>query len=449
MEHIIVTAQKREQSLQDVPLSVDVLRGEKLDVISSGARDILFLAARSPSLYAESSSGRTFPRFYIRGLGNTDFDLNASQPVSLVYDDVVLENAILKGFPVFDMEQIEIVRGPQGTLFGRNTPAGVIKFESVKPTMTPEGYLHASYGRFDTIDMEGAYSMPLIANTLAARAAFQYQQRDDFVNNTFTGGGERGFEEFDEFAGRVQFLYAPREDFSALLNVHGRALDGGSRLFRANIIRPGAGGLVSDFDVRHTGQAATQVLEVGNIGVSLKAELAIGGGILTSITAFEHVEINARGDVDGGFGADFAPPVGRGSIPFPAESADNITGHHQVTQEIRYAFTPLTDVTSTLGAFLFFENLELENLSFDSLAGGVVNGRAVQDQETTSWALFAASEWAITDRITLGGGLRVSGEDKHFRHPVCSGPSAQHRWGRLPVISTIPSSAAMRASAMP
>lgn len=189
MEHIIVTAQKREQSLQDVPLSVDVLRGEKLDVISSGARDILFLAARSPSLYAESSSGRTFPRFYIRGLGNTDFDLNASQPVSLVYDDVVLENAILKGFPVFDMEQIEIVRGPQGTLFGRNTPAGVIKFESVKPTMTPEGYLHASYGRFDTIDMEGAYSMPLIANTLAARAAFQYQQRDDFVNNTFTGGG--------------------------------------------------------------------------------------------------------------------------------------------------------------------------------------------------------------------------------------------------------------------
>ena len=74
-------------------------------------------------------------RFYIRGLGNTDFDLNASQPVSLVYDDVVFENPVLKGFPVFDTDRIEVLRGPQGTLFGRNTPAGVVKFDSVKPCL--------------------------------------------------------------------------------------------------------------------------------------------------------------------------------------------------------------------------------------------------------------------------------------------------------------------------
>ena len=86
-----------------------------------------------PSLNIESSFGRTFPRFYIRGLGNTDFDLNASQPVSLVYDDVVLENPILKGFPAFDVDRIEVLRGPQGTLFGRNTPAGIVKFDTVKP----------------------------------------------------------------------------------------------------------------------------------------------------------------------------------------------------------------------------------------------------------------------------------------------------------------------------
>jgi iron complex outermembrane receptor protein len=86
-----------------------------------------------PSLNIESSFGRAFPRFYIRGYGNTDFRLNASQPVSLVYDDVVQENPILKGFPAFDLERIEVLRGPQGTLFGRNTPAGVVKFESAKP----------------------------------------------------------------------------------------------------------------------------------------------------------------------------------------------------------------------------------------------------------------------------------------------------------------------------
>ena len=109
------------------------LSGEKLDVLNSGGNDVRFLSGRVPSLNIESSFGRAFPRFYIRGLGNTDFDLNASQPVSLVYDDVVQENPILKGFPVFDLERVEVLRGPQGTLFGRNTPAGVVKFESVTP----------------------------------------------------------------------------------------------------------------------------------------------------------------------------------------------------------------------------------------------------------------------------------------------------------------------------
>ena len=106
------------------------------------AQDVAqFLSARVPSLLLESSFGRAFPRFYIRGLGNTDFDLNASQPVSMVYDDVVLENPILKGMPVLDIERVEVLRGPQGTLFGRNTPAGIVKFESKSPTRETEGYV--------------------------------------------------------------------------------------------------------------------------------------------------------------------------------------------------------------------------------------------------------------------------------------------------------------------
>lgn len=421
LEEIIVTAQKREQPLQEVSLSMDVLRGGELDMLRSSARDILFLAARSPSLYAESSSGRTFPRFYIRGLGNTDFDLNASQPVSLVYDEVVLENSILKGFPVFDMDRIEILRGPQGTLFGRNTPAGVIKFESVKPSQTPSGYLRGSFGRFDTIDVEGAYGGPLVDNVLSARASLLYQKRDDFVDNTFSGG-EDGFEEFEEFAGRFQLLYQPGERVSALLNIHGRSLSGGSRLFRANIIEVGTDRLVDDFDLFETGQDATQILDVDNIGASLKIDWDLSAGALTSVTAYEHVEITARGDVDGGFGADFAPPVGRGSIPFPAESADNITGHDQLTEELRFVFNPLGTVSTTFGTFLFYENLEIENLSFDTLANGVVNGLAVQDQETFSWALFAASEWALNDRLTLNGGIRLSSENRDFVASRILGP---------------------------
>ncbi len=112
-----------------------------MDAVRAGGKDIRFLSAKVPSLIVESDFGRIFPRFYIRGVGNTDFDQNASQPVSLVYDDVVYENPMLKGFPIFDTERVEVLRGPQGTLFGRNTPAGIVKLDSVKPSDELNGYV--------------------------------------------------------------------------------------------------------------------------------------------------------------------------------------------------------------------------------------------------------------------------------------------------------------------
>lgn len=420
-DEIIVTAQKREQSLQDVPLSLDVVRGQELDAARAGSEDILFLSARVPSLYAEGSFGRTFPRFYIRGLGNTDFDLNANQPVSLVYDGVVLENPVLKGFPVFDLERIEVLRGPQGTLFGRNTPAGVIKFESARPTRETEGYVRGAYGRFDTIDLEGAISGPL-SDTVSARVSALFQSRDDYVDNTAPNPSEDAFEEFNEYAGRVQFLFEPAGDTTFLLNVHGRKLDGGSRTFRANAIQPGTGGLVPGFDRFTAAQDATQILDVENFGSSLTIESGLGAGTLTSITAFESIRIDARGDVDGGFGADFAPPSGPGFIPFAAESQDNINGHSQWTQELRYNFDASDDVNVTLGGFAFIENLEIESLSFDTLFGGGVNGRAIQDQDTEAFALFTSVVWQATDRLTATGGVRLSIENKDFVASRTIGP---------------------------
>jgi iron complex outermembrane receptor protein len=414
-DEVIVTAQKREQSLQDVPLSLDVVRGEELDVASSGGEDILFLSARVPSVYAEGSFGRTFPRFYIRGLGNTDFDLNANQPVSLVYDGVVLENPILKGFPVFDLDRVEVLRGPQGTLFGRNTPAGVIKFESARPTQETEGYVRGAYGRFDTIDLEGALSGAL-SDTVSARISGLFQSRDDYVDNTLPNAAVEGFEEFNEYAARLQFLFEPEGNTTYLLNLHGRQLDGGSRTFRANAIQPGTGGFVPGFDRYEASQDGVQFLEVENLGASLTINSEIGNVTLTSITAFESVRIDARGDVDGGFGAVFAPPSGPGFIPFSAESQDNITGHSQITQELRYNFDPSDTINVTIGAFAFLENLEIESLSFDTLAGPTApfNARAIQDQDTKAYALFTSVEWQMTDRLTATGGLRLSIEDKDF-----------------------------------
>ena len=161
LDTVEVTAQRRVENMQDVPVSISTLSGEKLDVLASGGDDVRVLSARVPSLNIESSYGRAFPRFYIRGLGNTDFDLNASQPVSLIYDDVVQESPLLKGFPVFDLEQVEVLRGPQGTLFGRNTPAGVVKFESAKPTQDFGGYAKVGYGTDNMWNFEGAVGGPL------------------------------------------------------------------------------------------------------------------------------------------------------------------------------------------------------------------------------------------------------------------------------------------------
>ena len=134
LEDITVTARKQEQRAFDVPLSLSVLRGERLDRLRASGMDVRFLTNRTPSLQVMSGFGRIYPYFFIRGLGNTDFDMNASQPVSVMHDGIVLENPWLKGHPIFDVERVEVLRGPQGTLFGRNTPAGIVKVESARPT---------------------------------------------------------------------------------------------------------------------------------------------------------------------------------------------------------------------------------------------------------------------------------------------------------------------------
>jgi len=245
---IVVTAQRREENLQDVPLSVTAVSGDKLDAISAGGVDVRGLSGRVPSLLVESSFGRTFPRFYIRGLGNTDFDFNASQPVSLVYDDVVLENPILKGFPIFDLDRVEVLRGPQGTLFGRNTPAGIVKFDSVKPSDVAGGYGKISYGRFNAINAQGAVGGPLGEN-VSIRISGLYQRQDDYIDNVLPSGTTKdAFEGYEEYAGRVQFLIKPSDALDILLTGQFRSLDGTARVFRANVFTRGQTGLNSNFN---------------------------------------------------------------------------------------------------------------------------------------------------------------------------------------------------------
>jgi iron complex outermembrane receptor protein len=413
---VMVTAQKRSENINDVPLSVTAVSGQKLDAIRSSGGDIRVFSARVPSLTLESSFGRTFPRPYIRGLGNTDFDLNASQPVSFVYDEVVLESPVLKGFPLFDIDQVEVLKGPQGTLFGRNTPAGVLKFDSAKPTQSFEGYASASYATFSTINAEGAVSGPIVPGVLAGRLSGLYQHRDNWVDNTFTGR-KNVLEGYDQFALRGQLLWTPTEQLSALLNAHYQHLDGTPRVFRANIIQRGTNNFVPGFERDEIAQdaepRATQKVESSGANLKLTYDFGEGAPELTSITAYERVDTYSRADIDGGFGAVFAPPSGPGLIPFPSESADGVPFHGQFSQEVRLAGNTGA-LGYTIGAFYFRESIKIDSYSYNTLAGGAQDGFAYQNQKTESWAVFANLDYDVTEQLNVGGGIRYSDDQKKF-----------------------------------
>lgn len=413
---VVTTAQRIEENVQDVPISITTVADEKLDNLKAGGADIRFLSARVPSVIAESSFGRAFPRFYIRGIGNTDFDLNASQPVSLVYDDVPYENPILKGYPVFDLEAIEVLRGPQGTLFGRNTPGGIIKFDSVKPGDDSNGYLRASYGSYDTIEAEGAYGARL-SDDFAFRVSGLWQERDAFVDNVFTGENDR-YEGFEEYAGRVQFLWSPFEDTDVLLNLHARSNDSDARLFRANIIDPGQKGLGSGFDFETVAFDGDNFLTQDAAGITLRVDREINDALdLTYIFGRESAEVSSRGDIDGGFGAAFLGEgnFGPGFIPFPSESAGSVDDLTQVTNELRLAFDNGGNVRWQAGVFIFDETLQITSQSFDTLGQGrPENGRATRAGDTQAFSFFGSVEYEVTEKLTLAGGARFTDEKKDF-----------------------------------
>ncbi len=419
LEEITVTAQKRVENVQDVPISISVMSGDRMDSVRAGGKDIRFLSAKVPSLIVESDFGRIFPRFYIRGVGNTDFDQNASQPVSLVYDDVVYENPMLKGFPVFDSERVEVLRGPQGTLFGRNTPAGIVKIDSVKPSEDFGGYVKAGFGNLDTTDFEAAIGGALSENW-SARFSFLHQTRGDYVANRASDidpalaflDDESFLEGHTEYAYRLQLAYES-DTFSALFNVHGRDLDGTATLFRANIIQPGTNQFVAGFDPKVVNFDGRNEQTLKSTGFLANLQWDIGAYTLTSVTGYETVETFSRADVEGGIGAVFAPPSGPGFIPFPAQTADGIPDHSQFTQELRLNNDASQRFRWQAGLFYFDEYLEVDSFNYADRTDAF-DGFANQEQDTTAYAIFGQFDYDINDDLVVTAGIRFSDDEKEY-----------------------------------
>jgi len=215
LEEVVVTAQKREQSSQDVGISVSAFTGDQLQQL--GYTNAQQVTALAPGVSTIQPNGPSNYAIAIRGSAQNDFVSNQESPVSIYIDDVYLSQMSSAGFMLFDMERVEILRGPQGTLYGRNATGGLAHYVTRRPTEEFEGYAQATGGYYGQAKFEGAVSGGL-ASGLSARASVSTHHNDGYVENRVLGDD---INNANDYAGRVQLLFEPREDFSFLFNMRG------------------------------------------------------------------------------------------------------------------------------------------------------------------------------------------------------------------------------------
>jgi iron complex outermembrane receptor protein len=422
---IVVTANRRQENQLKVPVSVAVVDGDAFRSIQAGGDDILSISGRVPGVYAESTTGRIFPRFYIRGLGNIDFYLGASQPVSIIQDDIVLEHVVMKSNPVFDNAQIEVLRGPQGTLFGRNTPAGIIKFDSIKPSFDFNGRASASYGSYNTVTFDGGVGGPLIGDKVAFRLSALYQHRDDWVDNTFAGTSADGtitpkkkaMGGFSERDVRAQLLFQPSSNFSILTSAHVRAYDGTATLFRRAGLVKGSNQIIDSVKRSQVAydEGANNPQEYTTYGGSVNMAYDFGGVTLTSISGYESLFGYSRGETDGGAAANF--PVNGVPNGF-GESQGQVRDLDQFTEELRLASANSGDFKWQVGG-LYFNSADTtdfyQRAFFLKTAAQNPNNWVRLRNLNTSWGVFGQVSYKVAPKLTFTLGGRLSNDTKTTR----------------------------------
>ncbi|MBO9726691.1 MAG: TonB-dependent receptor [Novosphingobium sp.] len=423
---IVVTAERRTENLQQVPISVGVVGGDQLRSFQAAGDDILSLSGRVPGLYAETTTGRIFPRFYIRGLGNIDFYLGASQPVSIIQDDVVLEHVVLKSNPVYDLDQVEVLRGPQGSLFGRNTTAGIIKIDTIKPSTDRwTGRGNASYGSYNSVNVDAGVGGPIIQDVLAVRVSGLYQRRDDWIDNTYNGPSADGTVSpkkdamggFEERDARIQLLLAPTgTGFSMLTSFHARKYSGTSTIFHRGAFTKGSNDVSDEprskiaLDEAHNNPQAYDTY-----GASSRIAMDFGPVTLTSISAWETTSGYSRGDTDGGAGADY--PVNGVANGF-GQSQGNVRDLDQLSQELRLSSNGDTRFKWQVGGMWFNQRDITEfyqRAYFLTPPANNPNNWVRLRNENTSWALFGQASYELVPGLTVTAGGRYTKDTKKTR----------------------------------
>jgi iron complex outermembrane recepter protein len=428
LEEVVVTAQKREQSLQDVGISVTAFSGEQIRAL--GFEQTLDLAAHTPGLVASGFSGDpNISLFAIRGVGQNDFADHHESPNAIYVDGAYVGAMGASGFQMFDLDRVEVLRGPQGTLYGRNATGGLIHFISRKPTREFDAYGDVTVAAYSQVRFEGAIGGPL-GEKLSTRASVASNYHDGWMKNRI--GGD--IHEAANLSGRVQLQFEPHERASMNLKVHA-ALDdkpnAGTYQHRASVFGPDGLGQFLPDDVNadlwglgscpgcdplgyrdtdgdpHAGDFST----TGNIdrdvwGVSGNLEWEFVNGLaLTSITDYYELDKTYLEDSDGS--------------PNPLMIFYTGQDTQQFSQELR-----LSGESERLRwvAGLYYLNIDGEYSSRLDVPLFLADQRNDWVLDTTSWAIFSQAEIDLTPHWTVIGGLRWTEDEKEYEfNPRCLG----------------------------
>src|SRR3984885_2749058 len=187
LDEIVVTAQRRVERLQDVPLAITAVSAS--DLAARGVRQAGDITASVPNMLLNSPYGpEAQPTFTLRGVTTQDFSQNQSSPIAMYVDEVYKSVGAVQAQQVYDLDRVEVLRGPQGTLYGKNATGGAVSFYSANPSLTaPDGYITAGFGNFHDYSVRAAAGTPLIDNVLGIRAAVMYETRDGWVHSVVPG----------------------------------------------------------------------------------------------------------------------------------------------------------------------------------------------------------------------------------------------------------------------
>jgi len=428
---IIVTARRRSESLQDVPLAVSIVDSATLE--ASGTFNVNRLQQIAPTLQFYSSNPRN-TAVNIRGLGSP-FGLTndgIEQGVGIYIDGVYYARVAASTFDFLDVDRIEVLRGPQGTLYGKNTTSGALNITTRRPTFDFEGRAELSFGNLGYVQAKGALSGPILADTLAVRLVGSATSRRGTLTNVTTGSRVN---ELDNLGVRAQLLWqvSPnakltlaadfnRQDPECCAQLYVRVaptLRAANRQYPALAAASGYAPPSTDpFDRlvdNDTPLRARQ--EFG--GVALTGEFDLGGATLTSITAWRAWDWKPSSD------RDFT------ALPITTISA-NPSYQEQWTQELRLASNGNRPIDYVVGLFGFDQSIQSNGVQQQGRAAslwllGPVNGAnpALLDglrQETDifyrnrSAALFGQLTWHITDTLRLQPGIRLNYDQKRARY---------------------------------